>query len=103
APSQAVTPSLGYANVVFADGFESGGLANWDGSPGTGATAVNATSARAGNYGLSLTNTSGQYSFIVKALANPLGDRQTRLWFRPRCCPARRPASAASPAIARWR
>ncbi len=34
AQSAAVTPGLGYGEVVFADGFEAGNLSNWNGTRG---------------------------------------------------------------------
>ena len=80
--SPPVTPGPGYSNVVFADGFESGTLA-WNGTPGTGAVSVLAAAARAGSYGLRMTNASGQYSFAVKALPSALTDSATSLWVRP--------------------
>jgi len=71
-----------YSNVVFSDGFESGSLSSWNGTPGTGSTSVVAAAAHAGTNGLRMTNTAGQYSFAVKALPGPLVDSSTSFWVR---------------------
>jgi hypothetical protein len=81
--SPAVTPGLGYGEVVFADGFESGDLTNWNGTVGgTGTATVLAGAAHAGNYGLRMTNASGQFQAVVKALAAPLQDSSISFWVR---------------------
>ncbi len=82
AASAALTPGAGYSNVVFADGFESGGLTNWNGSPGNGTSTVLAAAAHAGTYGLRTTNTAGQFSYIPKSLASPLADSSVSFWVR---------------------
>jgi N,N-dimethylformamidase beta subunit-like protein/fibronectin type III domain protein len=82
APSASMTPQVGYTEMLFADGFESGNLTSWDGTPGNGATSVVSGAAHAGGYGLRMTNTSGQYSFLVKALAAPLQDSSSSFWIK---------------------
>src|SRR4051794_27377557 len=82
AASAALTPGAGYSNVVFADGFESGGLTNWNGAPGNGTSTVLAAAAHAGTYGLRTTNTAGQFSYIPKSLASPLADSSVSFWVR---------------------
>ncbi len=86
AQSAAVTPKPAlseYTNVVFTDGFESGGLTNWDGAQGTGtATAVSAA-AHAGGFGVRLATLETQYEFLVKGLASPVQDGVTTFWLRP--------------------
>ena len=75
-------PLPAYTDVVFSDGFESGSLAAWDGTPGTGTAVVAAAAARSGGYGLRLTNAPGQYSLVVKRLASPLVDSAVSFWVR---------------------
>jgi titin len=82
AASAPATPSLGYSNMIFADGFESGDLSQWDGAPGTGTTTALAGAARTGTYGLRMTNTSGQYSYLVKGLPSALVDSSVSFWVR---------------------
>ena len=82
AASAAVTPGSGYSNVVFADGFESGDLSNWNGSPGNGTSTVRASAAHAGGFGLNMTNTSGQFSYTVKSLASAVTDSSETFWVR---------------------
>src|SRR5207244_722942 len=72
-----LTPAIGYTELLFADGFESGDLVSWNGTPGNGTTSVTGTAARVGNYGLRMTNTSGQYSFVVKSLPSAVADSST--------------------------
>ena len=80
--SAAVSPHVGYTNVIFGDGFESGSLSAWGGAPGTGSATVIGGSARTGSYGLRTTNTSGQYTYLYKSLPSPLADSATSLWVR---------------------
>jgi predicted phage tail protein len=82
APSGALTPQRGYTEMLFADGFESGSLSAWDGAPGNGTTSVLQGAARTGAYGLRMTNTSGQYSLVTKALAAPLQDSSSSFWIK---------------------
>ncbi len=82
APSASVTPQVGYTEMVFANGFETGDLTGFDGAPGNGATTVATGAARQGAYGLRMVNTSGQYSFLVKALAAALPDSSTSFWIK---------------------
>jgi hypothetical protein len=82
APSGSMTPQLGYTETVFADGFESGDLAGWNGTPGSGAASVLTGATRTGSFGLRMTNTSGQYTFAVKALTSPLTDSSSSFWVR---------------------
>ena len=82
APSAALIPQVGYTEMVFADGFESGDLTGFDGAPGSGTTTVAPGAARQGTYGLRMVNASGQYSFLVKALATPLADSSTSFWVK---------------------
>ena len=80
AASAAVTPRAAlseYTNAVFTDGFESGGLANWNGAQGTGTTSVVAAAAHAGGFGVRLATLETQYGFLVKALPSPLVDSST--------------------------
>ena len=77
APSPALTPLGAYTNVVFADGFESGSLSAWNGTPGNGSTSVVAAAARTGSYGLRMANVAGQYSYAVKALPSALVESST--------------------------
>jgi Fibronectin type III domain len=83
ATSAPVTPGVGYGEVAFADGFESGSLSAWNGTLSNGTAAVLAGAARSGNYGLRMTNTTGQFQVVVKALASPLVDSSTSFWVRP--------------------
>ncbi len=83
AQSAAVTPGLGYGEVVFADGFESGSLSAWNGTLSNGTAAVLAGAAHSGNYGLRMTNASGQFQVVVKALPSPLVDSSSSFWVRP--------------------
>ena len=82
APSASLTPQVGYTEVLFADGFESGNLAGWDGAPGTGSATVVTAAARAGTYGLRTTNTTGQYTFLVKALGSAVVDSSSSFWVK---------------------
>src|SRR5262249_30321263 len=72
----------GYTNVVFSDGFESGNLSNWNGLLGNGAATVTAASAHTGTNGLNLTNASGQFQVLLKALPSPLMDTSTKFSVR---------------------
>lgn len=81
-PSALMTPQVGYTETIFADGFESGDLSNWNGTPGSGTVSVVAGARRTGSFGLRMTNTSGQYSFAVKALTSPLTDSSSSFWVR---------------------
>jgi len=80
--SAAVTPHVGYTNVIFADGFESGSLSAWDAAPGTGSATVSGGSARTGSFGLNTTNTAGQVTYLTKGLSAPLTDSSTSFWVR---------------------
>ena len=82
APSASLTPQVGYTEVLFADGFESGSLAGWDGAPGTGSATVVTAAAHAGTYGLRTTNTTGQYTFLVKALGSAVVDSSSSFWVK---------------------
>src|SRR4051794_21750802 len=72
----------GYTNVVFSDGFESGNLSNWNGLLGNGAATVSAASAHTGTNGLGLSNASGQFQVLVKALPAPLMDSSVKFSVR---------------------
>ncbi len=72
----------GYTNVVFSDGFESGGLTNWNGLLGNGAATVTAASAHTGTNGLGMSNASGQFQVLVKALPSPLMDTSVKFSVR---------------------
>jgi peptidoglycan/xylan/chitin deacetylase (PgdA/CDA1 family) len=78
----AAATSASYGNVVFSDGFESGSLSAWNGYAGTGSGTVVAAAAHTGGSGLRLSNASGQYGLVTKALANPLVDSSTSFWVR---------------------
>ena len=80
--SASLTPRVGYTNVVFSDGFESGSLSAWNGTPGSGSASVTAAAARTGGFGLRLTNATGQFQFAVKALPSPLVDSSASFWVR---------------------
>ncbi|HEY7148810.1 MAG TPA: fibronectin type III domain-containing protein [Gaiellaceae bacterium] len=82
AASAAFTPQVGYTEMVFANGFESGDLTGFDGAPGNGTTTVTTGAARQGTYGLRMVNAAGQYSFLVKALASPLVDSSSSFWVK---------------------
>jgi titin len=85
APSTAtppLTPSVGYSELLFADGFESGDLVAWNGAPGNGATSVVGAAARQGNWGLRMVNATGQYSFVVKALPSAVADSSSSFWVK---------------------
>ena len=96
AQSPTVTPGTGYTNVIFADGFESGSLANWNGTLGNGSASAVGAAAHTGNYGLRLSNASGQFQVLVKALPTPLVDSSVSFWgslpttFEIRCRPCTR-------------
>ena len=77
-----LTPSVGYSELRFADGFESGDLVAWNGAPGNGTTSVTGAAARQGNYGLRMVNTTGQYSFLVKALSSAIADSSSIFWVK---------------------
>ena len=86
AASAPVTPRPAlseYTNVVFTDGFESGGLSNWDGTQGTGTTSVVAAAAHAGGFGARISTLETQYAYFVKALTNPVQDGVISFWIRP--------------------
>ena len=83
AQSTAVTPGIGYGEVAFADGFESGSLSAWDGTLSNGTAAVLAAAARSGNYGLRMTNASGQFQVVAKGLPSALVDSSSSFWVRP--------------------
>ena len=86
-PSAPITPRVAlseYTNLIFTDGFESGGLTNWNGTQGTGTAAVVAGAARTGAYGLRVAGTQGsQYMVVSKALLSPLVDSAVTFWVRP--------------------
>ncbi len=85
AQSTAVTPRLAlseYTNVVFLDGFESGGLTNWDGATGTGTTSVVAAAAHAGGFGARISTLETQYGYFTKALTSPVQDGVVSFWIR---------------------
>jgi hypothetical protein len=83
APTIAITPtSSPYSQTIFTDGFESGGLTNWNQSIGNGAFSVSAAGARQGSYGLRLNNAAGQYAIQTKTLSSALVDSSTRFWVR---------------------
>ena len=82
AASAAVTPGSGYSNVIFADGFESGDLSNWNGAPGNGTSSAIAAAARSGSFGLRMTNTSGQFSYVPKNLPSALADSSVTFYVR---------------------
>jgi peptidoglycan/xylan/chitin deacetylase (PgdA/CDA1 family) len=83
AASSPVTPVASrYSGVAFADGFESGSLSAWDGSPGTGSASAVAGAAHSGSYGLRLSNTSGQYGVVIKSLPSALTDSSVSFWVR---------------------
>ena len=77
-----MTPGPGYSNVLFADGFESGDLSNWNGLLGNGGATVVGAAAHAGSNGLRISNTSGQFQVAVKALASPVADSSASFWVR---------------------
>ena len=77
-----LTPAIGYSELLFADGFESGDLTSWSGVPGNGTTSVTGPAARAGNFGLRMVNGSGQYSFVVKSLTNAVTDSSSSFWVK---------------------
>ena len=77
-----LTPAIGYTELLFADGFESGDLLSWNGTPGNGTTSVLGAAARVGNYGLRMVNASGQYSFAVKALPSAVADSSSIFWVK---------------------
>lgn len=86
APSAAVTPRQAlseYTNVVFTDGFESGGLSNWNGAQGTGTTSVVAAAAHAGGFGVRIATLETQYGYLVKALPSSVQDGVVTFWMRP--------------------
>lgn len=74
--------STSYPVTVFSDGFEAGNLAAWDGNAGTGTAAVLTAAAHSGTYGVRLSNTSGQFSVLVKSLASPVADSSISFWYR---------------------
>ncbi len=81
--SSPVTPVASrYSSVAFADGFESGSLSAWDGSPGTGSASAVAGAAHSGSYGLRLSNTSGQFGVVTKNLPSALTDSSVSFWVR---------------------
>jgi len=80
--SAATGPAGSYTSVVFSDHFESGTLASWNGLLGNGTAAVDATAAHAGGYGLHLTNGTGQFQALVKALPAALPDSSVSFWVR---------------------
>jgi N,N-dimethylformamidase beta subunit-like, C-terminal/Fibronectin type III domain len=71
-----------YTTAVFADGFESGTLDAWNGPQGTGSVTVSGSAAHGGSSGAQITNTSGQFSLLLKTLPQPLQDSQTGFWAR---------------------
>jgi len=81
-PTSPLTPTVGYTELLFADGFESGDLVAWNGAPGNGSTTVVGAAARQGNYGLRMANASGQYSFVVKALPSAAADTSSIFWVK---------------------
>src|SRR5689334_4246566 len=72
----------GYTSVVFSDGFESGNLSNWNGLLANGSATVVAASAHTGAYGLNMSNATGQFQVLVKALPQPLIDSSVSFWAR---------------------
>src|SRR4051794_14155729 len=80
--SAALGPAGSYTSIVFADGFESGNLSNWDGLLGNGSATATAAAAHTGTYGLRLSNASGQFQVLAKGLPQPLVDSSTTFWVR---------------------
>ena len=80
-----MTPRLAlseYTNVVFTDGFESGGLTNWDTSQGTGTTSAVAAAAHAGAFGARVATLETQYEYMAKGLSSSVADSVTTFWLR---------------------
>ena len=71
-----------YTNVVFTDGFESGGLTNWNGAQGTGTTSVVAAAAHAGGFGARIATLETQYEYLVKGLSVRQPTASPRFWLR---------------------
>ena len=67
---------------MFADGFESGNLSQWDGLLGNGSATATSAAAHTGSYGLRLSNASGQFQVLAKGLPQPLADSSTTFWVR---------------------
>src|SRR5450759_2014813 len=75
--------STSYPVTVFADGFESGNLAAWNGgNAGNGSVTAVAAAAHTGAYGARMSNTSGQFDALVDVLPAPLVDSSISCWFR---------------------
>ena len=80
--SAALGPAGSYTSIVFADGFESGNLSQWDGLLGNGSATATSAAAHTGSYGLRLSNASGQFQVLAKGLPQPLADSSTTFWVR---------------------
>ena len=71
------------ASAGFADGFESGNLAAWSATTGTGSAVIQTGFARTGSRGLTLSNAGGQAVWLTKDLGRPLESSSTSFYLRP--------------------
>jgi hypothetical protein len=83
APATPVAAVTKYSSVLFSDGFESGSLSAWNGTGGgTGTVTVTRPAEHDGNFGARMSDTSGQYALLIKALDAPVVDSSVTFWAR---------------------
>lgn len=70
------------AGVYFADNFESGNLTLWNGPNGLGTAQAESTVVNSGSFGASISNQSGQYTYLTAQLSAPQASTYTRFYFR---------------------